>query len=429
MAYVRDLWHASRKNSDGETVRIRTPRYAAGKRWQACWLNPEGREQSKAFAKKEEAKDYANAMDSDVNRGDYIDPKAGTILFGKIAERWRSSLVVDPSSYIVYESILRLHVLPIFERRPINAIKPSSVQKFISSLAGTHSLSLVTNAHHITLAIFDLAVADEIIRKNPSRSEVVKLPKPLNEKIVPWPDLVFYGVLDAHPDEYKLVPILAAGCGLRQGEIFGVSEEDFDFEEKVLHVRRQVKKLGSEYVFALPKNDRERVVPLPEWVIAAAKQHIQAYKPRPYSLPWEKVTGQPRTHRILFRWRTDDRHLRARLYNELIWRPALVAAGRAPEPAKDKRGRRRYVNDRRDGMHALRHLYASVLLANGVSIKDLAEFLGHADPAFTLRTYIHMLPGSHARAIEAIDGRLFRARQESHRTETEQPHLAVTEAA
>jgi integrase len=40
-------------------------------------------------------------------------------------------------------------------------------------------------------------------------------------------------------------------------------------------------------------------------------------------------------------------------------------------------------------MHALGHLYASTLLDAGESIKALAEFLGHSDPAFTLRRYAH----------------------------------------
>lgn len=61
-------------------------------------------------------------------------------------------------------------------------------------------------------------------------------------------------------------------------------------------------------------------------------------------------------------------------------------------------------------MHALRHYYASVLLADGVSIRELAEYLGHSGPGFTLRTYIHMLPDSQERAIKAINARHFRPR-------------------
>ena len=38
------------------------------------------------------------------------------------------------------------------------------------------------------------------------------------------------------------------------------------------------------------------------------------------------------------------------------------------------------------------------MLAGGVSIRELAEYPGHADPAFTLRVYAHLLPSSHDRA-------------------------------
>ena len=43
------------------------------------------------------------------------------------------------------------------------------------------------------------------------------------------------------------------------------------------------------------------------------------------------------------------------------------------------------------------------MLAGGVSIKELAEYLGHSDPAFTLRVYAHMLPSSYDRARVVIN--------------------------
>ena len=91
-----------------------------------------------------------------------------------------------------------------------------------------------------------------------------------------------------------------------------------------------------------------------------------------------------------------------------------------PAPARRKdaqrggdgkhRTRRRYATTRKEGTHQLRHYYASIMLAAGVSIEELAEYLGHADPAFTLRVYAHLLPCSHQRAREAIDERLLRRR-------------------
>lgn len=55
------------------------------------------------------------------------------------------------------------------------------------------------------------------------------------------------------------------------------------------------------------------------------------------------------------------------------------------------------------GMHALRHHYASVLLDGGISIRALAEYLGHADPGFTLRICGHLMPNTKDRARAVVD--------------------------
>jgi len=41
--------------------------------------------------------------------------------------------------------------------------------------------------------------------------------------------------------------------------------------------------------------------------------------------------------------------------------------------------------------HTFRHTCASLLFANGKNIKQVSEWLGHADPSFTLRTYVHLM--------------------------------------
>lgn len=79
-------------------------------------------------------------------------------------------------------------------------------------------------------------------------------------------------------------------------------------------------------------------------------------------------------------------------FNTHVWKPAL---GLAAVPG-----------GRDNGMHALRHFYASTLLHDGVSINAVAEFLGHADPGFTLRVYGNLMPGSDDRARTAVDDAL-----------------------
>jgi len=58
------------------------------------------------------------------------------------------------------------------------------------------------------------------------------------------------------------------------------------------------------------------------------------------------------------------------------------------------------------GLHQLRHLYASALLAGGVDIRALSEYLGHHDPVVTLRIYAHLMPSARGRALRAIEAAL-----------------------
>ena len=100
-------------------------------------------------------------------------------------------------------------------------------------------------------------------------------------------------------------------------------------------------------------------------------------------------TGGDPTTLLLVLSGPDGLALHRHSFNGCIWRPALAAAGMEPS--------------RENGMHALRHFYASVLLDAGESVKALSEYLGHSDPGFTLRAYSHLMPSSEQRMRRAID--------------------------
>ena len=86
----------------------------------------------------------------------------------------------------------------------------------------------------------------------------------------------------------------------------------------------------------------------------------------------------------------DGNPIRRDGFNQYVWTPALDRAKVTRVPQQD-------------GMHALRHFYASVLLDAGELIRALAEWLGHSDPAFTMRVYTHLLPSSSDRTRKAVD--------------------------
>ena len=49
-------------------------------------------------------------------------------------------------------------------------------------------------------------------------------------------------------------------------------------------------------------------------------------------------------------------------------------------------------------LHDLRHTHGSLLIKEGVPVKVVSERLGHANIAFTIETYQHVLPGMQADA-------------------------------
>jgi integrase len=54
-------------------------------------------------------------------------------------------------------------------------------------------------------------------------------------------------------------------------------------------------------------------------------------------------------------------------------------------------------------VHDLRHLCASLLLAEGVQPRVLMEILGHSQISLTLDTYAHVMPSAHTETALAME--------------------------
>ncbi|WP_285617124.1 tyrosine-type recombinase/integrase [Actinoallomurus iriomotensis] len=202
------------------------------------------------------------------------------------------------------------------------------------------------------------------------------------------------------PERYRAMVDLGAGCGLRQGEIFGLPADEIDFDSGWLHIACQIKVANGHLVFGAPKRNKERDVPLPSRVARVLTDHMDEYPPVEISLPWLRPDGPLVTKRLVFTRMGGEGAVRRTDFNVRIWKPALVEAGVIPHPAPGAR----HQSAREHGMHALRHFYASVLLDAGENVKALSQYLGHADPGFTLRVYTHLMQSSESRTRRAVDG-------------------------
>jgi len=375
MAYVE---RRERRTTDGQIL----------KTYRVRWRGPDGKERNKTFKRRVEADRFCAVVSADLVRGQYVDPDAGKVPFKTYARKWLDAQTFEETTREAVELRLRLHAFPSLGDRNIGDVQPSTIQgwlRTLADLAPTYRKVVFANVS----TIFTAAVDDELIPKNPCKAASVRRPRSDLKKIAPWTRERVLAVRDELPERYQLVAWLGAGLGLRQGEIFALSPDDVDFESGEVQVRRQVKLFGGNaQVFGLPKGRKVRKVPLPGAVQDAITAYMTAHPPLDVSLPWNVRGGKPTTASLLLTSR-EKKALNRNYFNTFIWRPALQRVG--------------VPDERENGCHALRHFYASTALHEGETIKAVSEYLGHADPGFTLRTYTHLMEGSAERTKRAID--------------------------
>ncbi len=398
MAHIEDRWYHEEDGPDDKKRRKKTPRHGTGMRYRVRYIDPSGRERSKSFPDraKGDAEAFLITVENAKRQGTYIDPDNGRLPFRTYFESWRDGLSVDETTFDRLDREFRLHILPTFgDLTMASAAQPATVrswsrhlrQKIVRGsrpLADSYRRNLFTNLS----MLFNAAVDDRVIPRNPCATKTVKAPRYVPAKVVPWSLATLKQFRANFRERYQISVDIGSGLGLRQGEIFGLSPDDIDPTRPVVRVVRQVKIVRGVLVFAPPKGGKEREIPLPHSVQQRLASHAAHYEPRNVTLPWKTPTGPHRTVR-LYLYTPEDKALYRDTFNANVWKTAIRKTG--------------IDDNRQNGMHVLRHTYASVLLDGGESIKALAGYLGHADPGFTLRIYTHLLPSSEERTRRVID--------------------------
>lgn len=419
---VKDLWSSkvpvldadgNRKLEEAGQVimqRKKTSRHPdnggsrTAKRFQACWINPDGREETKMFAVRAPAEKYAKKMEADADRDEYIARAAAKETFGPYAEkhlagrRKRDGSPVTEGIRIRNLSIYRNHVEPEFAHRRIQAIKASEIQDWLDKIRHL-SPGVQVTAFGIVSGTFALAVADKVRRDNPARRGTRSRRRGISRqggRRGRRSGRCRCGMRSTSRTASLWTSARAWGCGRRRRS--GFSPDELDWEGEKAHVRRQVRRVGQHLVFKLPKGGKQRTVPLPQGTAAAIRTHEAKYPVAAVTLPWmneDGTLGKPVTVRLLLTWRpkphpgtragarpgvlSAGKTLASGNFNQSVWKPALARAGLI-EPARRTRFRTlaHEGGGRHSGMHMLRHVYEGMLGDGGVSLVGQVEFLGHS---------------------------------------------------
>jgi hypothetical protein len=178
----------ARPGPDGK--KARKPRHGTGKRWKVHYTDPDSRQRSESFDRKVDAESFKTNVEADLLRGAYIDPDAGTITLRKYAEEiWFPAQTFGPSTRELVETRMRLHILPMLGSYRLAELsrRPSTVQASIRGLQnGKMEASGIKLVKGTLSSILGAAIAGERIAKNPCKDRSVKVPKPVQRKIIPW---------------------------------------------------------------------------------------------------------------------------------------------------------------------------------------------------------------------------------------------------
>lgn len=409
---VYDRWHTTKPAlysiATREPVRCREHKLFAsvdhgqGDRWQVRWRDPElppGKQQRKANFAKKDGKDpgiHADAYDKkiqgELTAGTYIAPSKGRTKVREYSEKWRTSLLHRDSTAERMERVFRLHVDPYLGHIPINQVKASHLRNWVKSRADDLAPSTLAVAYSNIASMFAAAVIDGDISVSPCAG--IRLPE--GEKhphFIPTPDQV-HALAENLPARHSAIAYLAAGCGLRGGEIFGLELGAVDFLRREVDISQQLTVIAGRtpYLARTKTRTSARTVELPQVTAAALTEHLKRFEPVEVEIMDETDPRNPkfRTVRLLFTTAQLNPIHRATWSH--LWAPAREAAG-IPKGI---------------GLHCLRHYFATLLIHEGASVKTVQMALGHSTPMVTLNEYVGEWPEAHERTRTIVDGSLGR---------------------
>ncbi|MGQ0479712.1 MAG: tyrosine-type recombinase/integrase [Pseudonocardia sp.] len=363
MGHVKDRWYSGKGDA-----RKPSTRHGKGLRWQV-WYQVDGREKcGGSFKVKAVAERKLVELESSVIRGQWVDPTDQTTVT-ELVRGHAASRMHKPRTAARTESMIRNHIegTPLGARR-IVAVRPSEVQTWVSDRAQVMAPRTLRLLVTTVRGAFNAAVLDHLVPASPFQR--IALPRIERERIVPLTVEQVLAIVEAIGERYRAMVITQAGLGLRIGELLALRTEDIDFLRRMVRIEYQVDRISRELV--APKTARSRrTIPLPGIVSVALAEHMRAHPPADSGLLFHTRDGRP----IMHDW-----------YGNKVFVPAAVKAGLTGATS-----------------HALRHHYASVLLAAGESVIAVAERLGHDDASLVLSTYGHLLPDMEDHTRRAVD--------------------------
>ena len=269
-----------------------------------------------------------------------------------------------------------------FGNKFLTEVKYTDVKLFYYHLLNEKDIAINTldTIHTVLHPIFDMAVRDDIIRKNPTDGVLAEIKrnsgknKGIRHALTIEQQQAFMDTIRTFPEYYHWYPLFATllGTGMRIGEVCALKWEDVDFAQKTIIVKHTVGRIyncelkSTERVHSSPKTKNSyREIPISKQLLQALKM-VRKQSQSPYVVGTSTQSKEPRSYRDYF----------GRLLKRLDI-PHLV-------------------------FHGLRHTFATRCIESQCDYKTVSVILGHSNVATTLNLYVHPNLNQKKRCIDRM---------------------------
>jgi integrase len=331
--------------------------------YQARVVGGDGRPQSKSFKNRTDAQRWARSVEVDVQRGEFLESRAGDRTFGKYADGWMVGRMSTkaPGTWKRDQSYLDSMILPVFKEVRVRSITTTDISEWVSGLqspklkrecaSGTKATAL-----QIVGAVLERARLDNAIRANPARDVPYKpSQKPEREGRALSDEELSTLLGAARIVGQDLAIVVMARLGLRIGEALGLRRSDLREASAQLTVTRSRDRSGDVRPLKGRRAGDFRTVPVPQDVMEAFARH-EVETPRYSGDLFLTGRGTP----LLYpNWRRS------------FWLPTLKAAGIENVVPHDLR----------------RTCVTRLFIKDRWSPAEVQAFVGHSDARMTLEVY------------------------------------------
>ena len=287
---------------------------------------------------------------------------------------------VRPTTVAGYRTVISLLRRDSFGKKRIDMVRISDAKCWLIHLQKIEkrSFSSIHSIRGVLRPAFQLAVDDDLIRKNPFNFQLVEVivnDSVRREALSRAEERKFLEFVrtDSHFNRYYEGIYILFKTGLRISEFCGLTISDIDFQEHTINVDHQLLKQSKigYYIQETKTNSGTRVLPMTKDVEECFRKRLKNRKPPKIEPMVDGKMGFlyfDKDGNICYslHWENYFKHI-VQKYNKIykIEMPSVTP-------------------------HVCRHTYCSNMAKSGMNPKALQYLMGHSDISVTLNTYTHM---------------------------------------